>query len=231
MTLIEQVDAIIAEKSLLKHPFYVAWNQGKLTKKMLQEYAKQYYHHEAAFPTYLSAIHTKCPDIKIRQVILDNMRDEEMGDKNHPALWLQFANALGLTNEEVTEAEALPETTAMVNSFRLMAGRGSTAEGLAAMYAYEVQVPNVARVKIDGLKEWYNIEKPLDIEFFTVHEKADEWHSQVEREVILKEATTEEMQTRVLKTVSEACDALNLLLDGVYRRFCQKELEGSMAMA
>ncbi len=229
MTLIQQIDRVIAEKSLLKHPFYVAWTEGKLTKAMLREYAKQYYHHEAAFPTYLSAIHSNCPDIKIRQVILDNMREEEMGEKNHPALWLQFANALGLSKEEVTEAEPLPETSAMINTFRMIARSRSTVEGLGAMYAYEVQIPEIARIKIEGLKKWYGIEKPEDIEFFTVHEKADEWHSQSEREIFLREATTEESKKRLVQAISEACDALNLLLDGVYRRFCQKHLEGSVA--
>ena len=47
----ENLDAIIDERSLLKHPFYQAWTAGTLPLESLREYAKQYFHFEAAFPT------------------------------------------------------------------------------------------------------------------------------------------------------------------------------------
>lgn len=225
MSLLQEVHKIIEEKSLLKHPFYVAWNEGKLTTKMLQEYAKQYFKHESSFPRYLSAIHSNCEDLETRQMILDNLKDEETGDKNHPNLWIQFAEALGLKREDVIEAEALPETTSMVNTFHMLARNGSTPEALGAMYAYEYQIPEIARVKIEGLKKWYNIENKEDIEFFTVHEKADEWHSECERNVFLTVEGNPEKEEALKKSVAQACDALNLLLEGVYRRYCAKELE------
>jgi pyrroloquinoline-quinone synthase len=51
------VDSMIAERSLLKHPFYQAWTAGTLSRERLQNYAVEYYPHVAAFPRYLSAIH------------------------------------------------------------------------------------------------------------------------------------------------------------------------------
>ena len=35
--LMERIDEIIAEKSLLKHPFYEAWNKGELPVESLKE--------------------------------------------------------------------------------------------------------------------------------------------------------------------------------------------------
>ena len=46
-----KLDALVAEKHLLKHPFYVLWTQGKLTRENLREYAISYYPHVADFPT------------------------------------------------------------------------------------------------------------------------------------------------------------------------------------
>ena len=43
--LLAKIDAAIAEKSLLKHPFYQDWQAGKLSRKALQLYAAQYYKH------------------------------------------------------------------------------------------------------------------------------------------------------------------------------------------
>ena len=59
---LDKIDKQIEAKHLLKHPFYVAWTQGKLSKEALTDYPRQYYHHVAAFPMYLSAVHAKCDD-------------------------------------------------------------------------------------------------------------------------------------------------------------------------
>ena len=41
--LLAKIDAAIAERNLLKHPFYQDWQTGKLTREALQLYAAQYY--------------------------------------------------------------------------------------------------------------------------------------------------------------------------------------------
>ncbi len=81
---LDKIDNDIAEKHLLKHPFYLAWTRGELSKEALLDYARQYYHHVAAFPTYLSAVHAKCDDQATRKQLLDNLIDEEKGSPNHP---------------------------------------------------------------------------------------------------------------------------------------------------
>ena len=80
----ETLDAIIDERSLLKHPFYQAWNAGTLPLESLREYAKQYFHFEAAFPTFLSAIHARMEPGAARQAVLENLWDEEHGAGEPP---------------------------------------------------------------------------------------------------------------------------------------------------
>ena len=70
---LDKIDNDIAEKHLLKHPFYLAWTRGELSREALTDYARQYYHHVAAFPTYLSAVHAKCDDQPTRKQLLDNL--------------------------------------------------------------------------------------------------------------------------------------------------------------
>ena len=49
---------------LLKHPFYqIYWNEGKLNREIIKDYAEQYYQHVKAFPRYISATHSICVDI------------------------------------------------------------------------------------------------------------------------------------------------------------------------
>src|SRR5919197_5483420 len=108
----DQIDAIVEEKHLLKHPFYVAWTEGRLSRPTLRGYAAQYYKHVAAFPRYLSAIHAQTADLETRRHLLDNLIDEERGEENHPELWLRFAEGIGAARSEVRSADPLPSTVA-----------------------------------------------------------------------------------------------------------------------
>src|SRR5262249_38044458 len=107
---LDQIDNDIAAKHLLKHPFYLAWTPAELSRQALPDYASQYYHHVAAFPTYLSAVHAKCGDQSIRKQLLNNLIDEEAGSPNHPELWLKFAEALGVSESDVRQSVQRPET-------------------------------------------------------------------------------------------------------------------------
>src|SRR5205085_523006 len=92
---LDALDALVAEKHILKHPFYVLWTQGRLSRENLREYAMSYYPHVAAFPRYVSGVHANCEDAVLRQELLENLIEEERGEANHPELWRRFAGALG----------------------------------------------------------------------------------------------------------------------------------------
>src|SRR6266853_2413225 len=112
------IDDDIAAKHLLKHPFYLAWTGGELSREALADYARQYYHHVAAFPTYLSAVHAHCEDQSARKQLLNNLIEEEAGSPNHPELWLQFAAGMGVSPEQVKQTVPAPETAALVETYR-----------------------------------------------------------------------------------------------------------------
>ena len=210
-----EVEAIIEERSLLKHPFYQAWQKGELTLEDLREYAKQYYPHVAAFPRYVSAVHSNCADADARAALLDNLIEEERGEGGHPGLWLKFAEAVGASRDEVLSAEPVPAAKACVSSFIKMSRDENPLAGLAALYAYESQIPAVAATKRAGLNSFYGLTDDKAHAFFRVHEGADVWHSQVERATIERLAVTEEDRALVKSSVAAACDAVNRLLDGV----------------
>jgi len=211
---IDKIDNDIAAKHLLKHPFYLAWARGELSKEALTDYAMQYYHHVAAFPTYLSAVHAKCDDQPTRRQILQNLIDEEAGRPNHPELWKQFASALGVKG---VDAAREPETQNLIDTFRSVCGDKSTAEGLAALYAYESQIPAICESKIDGLKKHYGFNNSKDYEYFSVHIEADKEHSATEREM-LGNYVDDRNANRVRASVNRVLDALWDLLSGVCRR-------------
>src|SRR6476646_3549937 len=110
---LEALDALVAEKHLLKHPFYVLWTEGRLSRENLREYAVSYYPHVAAFPRYVSGVHSNCEDAVLRSELLENLIEEERGEANHPELWRRFAGALGAAAESLTPAARTPEVSAL----------------------------------------------------------------------------------------------------------------------
>ncbi|MCC6960707.1 MAG: CADD family putative folate metabolism protein [Dehalococcoidia bacterium] len=207
-----RIKAVLDEKSMLKHPFYTEWTTGELPLSKLREYARQYYHFEAGFPRYLSSIHARTESPEIRQLLLDNLWDEEHGERNHPVLWLEFAAALDVPANDVKNATLRPETKALIDHFNATSREAPLAEALATLFAYEGQVPAIAWQKIKGLTEHYNFE-PRQFEFFSVHLVADIAHAGAEMQSIAMATVDED---GVLGAVNTACDRLLAFLDGCY---------------
>jgi pyrroloquinoline-quinone synthase len=214
---LQALDDLVAEKHLLKHRFYQLWNEGALTRDVLKEYAISYYPQVANFPRYVSGVHAGCEDAALRQELLENLIEEERGVENHPALWRRFAAELGASPESLSARPRTPEVGEAVRTFLEVTGEGDTPEGLAALYAYESQIPEISKTKREGLAAFYGIADAEAVRFFTVHEAADVWHRQVEREALGRIADTPQAREKALEAARRCLDALNVALDGVLR--------------
>ncbi|MDQ8039448.1 MAG: CADD family putative folate metabolism protein [Rickettsiella sp.] len=208
------LDRQLNEKHLLKHPLYQAWSAGKLSLEDLRMYACQYYHHVEAFPRYISATHSNCYSSHARQILLDNLNDEEgfNNEESHPVLWLQFAKGLGLCEETVKNSTPLPETKQLIANF-LSLSRSSYAEGLGALYAYERQIPQTAASKIAGLKKFYSIEDSATLKFFIVHREADIEHSETTKRLIQELPVEEKINAE--KAAKKIAQSVWNLLSGI----------------
>ena len=175
---------------LLNHPFYKSWNEGKLTREIIKDYAEQYYQHVKAFPRYISATHSICEDIEKRKILLENLQDEENPNADHPKLWKNFALAMGADADKIENVKREWFTNDMIENFFHQA-RKSYAEGLASLYTYERQIPEIAETKIRGLKNFYGVTSKEGLEFFEAHKAADVIHRK-ECEKLLDALTDEE---------------------------------------
>jgi pyrroloquinoline-quinone synthase len=217
----EQLDARIAKYDLLCHPFYQAWRAGELTRDDLREYARDYYHHVEAFPTYLAELGIRLEDGELRRAVLANMCDERgvqrtSGEPSapHSELWLAFAQGMG-ARRDTTGHTPVPEIAELVALFHRVASEGTPEEALAAFYAYESQVPRVAKEKARGLREVYGADEKT-CEYFALHITADIHHSQVWRQQLAKrlEANPQAAE-KALDVAENAAKALWRALDGI----------------
>jgi pyrroloquinoline-quinone synthase len=219
-----RLDACIAQYDLLCHPFYKAWSAGRLTRDDLREYAQDYYHHVEAFPSYLAALGMRLDEGELRRAVLANMCDEKgvEGGKGtqaipHSDLWLDFAEGLG-SSRNLEWHTPVPEIRQLIRYFQRVSSEGLPEEALAAFYAYESQVPRVAKEKESGLREMYHADDKT-CGYFALHATADVYHARVWRGLLEKRvADNPGSAEAAIDAAENAARMLWQALDGIEAR-------------
>jgi pyrroloquinoline-quinone synthase len=196
MMTVAHLDHLIRERHLLKHPFYVAWTHGDVTASTLRSYAGQYYQFESNFPRYVAATYAHLDNPASRQVLLENLIDEEGRSPTHPQLWVDFGRGLGMSAKAVRGSAPSSATRGLLHTYERHTLKGSAASGLGALYAYESIFPEVAAEKSRGLREQYGILDPASHEFFRVHTEADKEHAAAERRLLVEETARSHQAAR-----------------------------------
>jgi len=208
--LIQEIDRIIEERSLLKHPFYQAWSDGKLTRESLAGYSKEYYQLVKAVPIFMTQLLDHAPNSMYDE--LDFNQQEEF---SHIRLWERFASGLGVSRKELTEYEGLYKTNyAIAGLHSLMT---SFENGATVMYALEKEIPKISQTKLEGLSEFYDLTDENVTEYFKQHLEADLRHAASwQRGIDGFSGHDQEIITAAESSVT--CQ--NLLLDSCYEEYC-----------
>src|SRR5580693_4913366 len=121
--LADHLDELIQRHHLLKHPFYMAWSDGTLSKESLQLYAEQYYQHVRAFPENLKQLAGRSKG-SLAPIVHENLAEELDVTAPHPMLWRQFAESVGVSEASLDDARPLPGIAALLDTFDEMACDG-----------------------------------------------------------------------------------------------------------
>ncbi|MDC0605228.1 iron-containing redox enzyme family protein [Nitrosopumilus sp.] len=210
MNLIQKIDQIIEERSLLKHPFYEMWSDGKLTQESLAGYSKEYFQLVKAVPEFMTPIIEKAPNSVITE-LTQNQQEES----DHIKPWISFAGELGIFEDELTQYSGLDKTKKAVSDLSEL--MNTFDGGACAMYAFEKEIPKISQTKLDGLSQFYQITSDNATEYFKLHTEADIRHTASWRNILEKSnADTSNLVEIAEKSVS----AQNLLLDSCYDEYC-----------
>lgn len=219
----QQLDARISPFDLLCHPFYKAWSAGELSRDDLRDYARDYFHHVNAFPTYLAELSMRLDESELRRAVLANLADEKgRGDatgntREHAELWLDFAEGMGASRNQ-RGYKPVPEVTNLMAFFHDVASEGTPEEALAAFYAYESQVPRVAVEKARGLRKMYGADEKT-CGYFDLHSTADVCHSQIWRQQLARRLEQNPQAAEpALAAAGNSAKALWKALDGIEAR-------------
>ena len=208
--LIQKIDQMIEEKSLLLHPFYEMWSDGKLTRESLAGYSKEYFQLVKAVPSFMSPIIKEAPQNAVGDLV--NNQQEEY---DHIVLWERFAVELGIGQSELKEYRGLEKTQMAVSE--LSALMGTFEGGACAMYAFEKEIPKISQIKLDGLAEFYGITSEEAVRYFRLHTEADIRHAASWRNVIEQSHTDSQ---NLIQIADKSISAQHLLLDSCYEAYC-----------
>lgn len=212
-SLLASLDTLIEKHHLLKHPFYRAWVEGKLSRESLELYAEQYYQHVRAFPENLKQFADRI-DGSVRELVKENLAEELEPAAPHPLLWRHFAQSVGVSEAALDNARPLPGIAALLDTFDEVATQGTATQAVAAFYSYEAQVPEIAAEKISGLRRFYRITEPRSLAYFAVHQEADVRHRAVWRAWLGNQKDVDSVA--VLCAAERSLKALWGALDAVY---------------
>jgi pyrroloquinoline-quinone synthase len=206
---VQRIDLEIEKRSLLKHSFYKMWSEGKLTIDHLQGYSKEYFQLVKIVPKFVESIAEATGNPNI---ITNNACEEA----EHVELWVRFATALGVSRSDLISYGGSEKTNEAIAKLMALASL-TFEEAVAAMYAYEMELPKISRSKIDGLKNLYGMDSQDATKYFEIHEEADVRHAQVWRDILQR--IPAERQEAALNATIKSLQAQNMLLDSVNEKY------------
>ena len=210
--LIERIDCEIEKHSLLKHVFYQMWSEGKLTINHLQGYSKEYFQLVKVVPKFVENIFNVIADPSLKRAVGQNLKEES----EHIEPWIMFSTAIGVQRSDLASYKGENETNMAVSTLFQLTER-SLEEAVAAMYAYEKELPKISRSKIDGLKKFYGMQSNEATKYLEIHEEVDVRHSEVWKNIL--KTIPEEKQERALNAAISSLEAQNKLLDSVQKNY------------
>ena len=211
MNLVKRIDDMIEQKSLLKHPFYQLWSDGKLTKESLAGYSKEYFQLVKAVPSFMTPIIEKAPDsVDVRELI-ENQQEES----DHIKPWIAFAGEFGVSEDELSSYKGLSKTRKAVSDLGELMNTFDS--GACAMYAFEKEIPKISQTKLDGLAEFYKMTNNNATEYFKLHTEADIRHAASWRSILEKSSLE---PNNLAQIADKSIAAQHLLLDSCYDAYC-----------
>ena len=189
-------------KIRIKHPFLKAVCAGTATMEQIRAWAIQDYQFRAAVPRIAMLRYLACTDPEIARklwgVVEEETRGLDTGSAGHNELFIRFAASIGLTPEQLENAELRPATAAHLYYVELIIHTLPWFVVMAIQIGAEGTFGPAAAALGHGFINKYNM-KPDDVRFFTVHSEADEDHSNLAEEIAVRYITSPHLQDQTRK--------------------------------
>ena len=217
----QQLESAVNARHSRLNPFTDKWVNGELTRPQLGAWAAQHYQYVSQFPRWCATVYGTCPYSDVRDFLLENIIEEESGTK-HVSLLIRFAEACGVSRQDVETARQLPTTRALTAWCFEMAHRPFYEGAAGLLVGLESQVPGIYKRNLPPLTSRYGF-REHEVEFFSIHIEADEVHGERGYEIVEQYADTDEKRMVAVEAVRQATEMRWLYMSGLHRAYVLKE--------
>ena len=196
MQLLERIDEARERWNVLRHPFYVRWERGELSRDELAFSAGEYRH---AVVALVGAAASSGDAAHARE------------EREHVSLWDDFAAAL----DAPPPRDPRPQTLECAEAW----SPEDELEALAVLSAVEAAQPAISETKLRGLVGHYGFEPGTPgTRYFELHAERDVEHAREARATLIERAAPED-EDRLAAAAEAALRSNWTLLDGVESAF------------
>ena len=212
-----------------RHPFFLAFGEGKLPLRALGRYQALHYHFVSRALASFGLLYARGYHFEdVRKMIAENIAEEE-GLKSipepghephdHNELILRFCRAAGLSDEDVYNTKMPPAWWARSLYMYHTTATEPVGVILAMQTTQEGQMPGlIGEVLLPALEKHYGFKHTArEIEFFTEHDAADVEHSRRQIELCGRHLDTPRLEARALQVAEEICQLRWASISELYR--------------
>ena len=191
-------------RNVLRHPAMRALADGRLPLEGVRAWTRQFWHCIRTSARSFANVHANLTDedLDLRRELAANIYEEDAGGisktDNHNALFLEFARAIGLRDEEVRGGARGPEAAALMGEFEVRALSREQALEWLCIRGVGMERANAAicTAMSDALRKHYGLERSAT-RFFDVHTSVDEDHGEFAVKVLRRLGTTPERRAEL----------------------------------
>lgn len=173
-------------KLRVHHPFVEAVCSGAATLEEIRAWAVQDYQFRQAVPRIALLRYVACTDPEFAPRLFEVAEEETRGllpgSSGHPDMFVEFAEAIGLSRGDLERAALLPATAAHLYYAELVIHTQPWFVVMAAQMGAEGTFSPAAAALGQGFMDRYGM-SPESVRFFTVHVEADEEHGTLAEDV------------------------------------------------
>ncbi len=218
-----RLDELIVELrgDLLRHPFLGRFST--MGTDSLRVFAEQFYCFVQMFPRYLGALLWVVPDEHLRAIIISNLVDEcggieavDRADSSvaHPTLFRRFCGALNIHEHELAKVVALESTTEFLRDYERLILHSSFLTAMGAMGPGNESLSTKWVPVLNGLRARSEFSE-RDLEFFIVHQPADDVHGSAMCAALLPHLNTSQDWEEMVCGARAAVNARLCFFDGL----------------
>ncbi|MSP51421.1 MAG: hypothetical protein EXQ91_03385 [Alphaproteobacteria bacterium] len=218
-TVLDAIKSIHTERSNYAHPLWKGMVDGSHNLEQVRYFCKQHSIITLHNHNYHGRLYVACPDPEWRERIAEVAYEEATGrlfakGVSHHKLYLAYASGLGMEKDVMYNVDYCAGALAFKAYFTDACSR--FVEGVSAhMLAGEAQIPGLYGRIAENLKKKFALDQ-VALDYWYVHDKADEDHSGAGRELLDKFAKTEGDRALVVKTVRKTVDVMFMMYDDVW---------------